>query len=96
MKIFEIRWVALIVVTSLILGWWYWYQYQPQEREEECYRFSLQMTRGAMKSGEGSWSTDERYHEVVKLFQRSCVDAGGVGAFEKILNASNPLKKPRR
>lgn len=91
---FDVRWAALITFVVLFLGWWYWYQYRPQKIEEECYRFSLLMTRAASgESGKVSWSTAEHYHDVVKLFKTSCVDAGGVEWFKKTIDAADPFKE---
>lgn len=97
MKKFDVRWATLIVFAVLLSGWWYWYEYRPKSLEEECYRFSLLQTRGAIEGRqEASWSTEPEYHEVVERFQRSCVDAGGVEPFGKTLNASDPFKKTRQ
>ena len=72
MKKFDIRWSTLIVFTVMLLGWWYWYEYRPQNIRQECTRYTIEESM--------------YFHDKIDLYQKECVDAGGLDNYKKALD----------
>lgn len=75
-KLLNFKYIALLLVVLLIVGWFYWFQFRPSEIRKECSAYAKEKLNRAFD--ENSVKSANEADTLYDLYFKYCTDEKGL------------------